>query len=89
MLLTKVDGAIMGPISKLMGFIFNALYNLFFGMGITSLAFSIIVFTVLIRLIMFPLSVKMTRSSKIQSYLQPEFQKIQKKYIQMIFILHV
>jgi len=80
MLLTKVDGAIMGPISKLMGFIFNALYNLFFGMGITSLAFSIIVFTVLIRLIMFPLSVKMTRSSKIQSYLQPEFQKIQKKY---------
>lgn len=80
MILTKVDGVIMGPISNLMGWIFNGLYDLFFGMGIHSIAFSIIVFTILIRLILFPLSVRSTRSSKVQAYLQPEFNKIQKKY---------
>ncbi len=80
MILTKVNSAIMGPLSKLMGLIFNALYNLFFGMGINSLALSIIVFTVLIRLLMFPLNLQSMKSSKIQAYLEPEFSAIRKKY---------
>lgn len=80
MLLTKYGGAFMGPVARLMGVIFNALYNLFSNFGIESIAVSVIVFTVLIRLLMFPLSVKQTRSSKIQEYLQPEFNKINRKY---------
>ena len=80
MILTKASGLIMGPISALMGWIFSLIYNLFYGLNIYSIGFSIIVFTVIIRLAIFPLSVKMTRNSKIQQYLQPEFNKITKKY---------
>jgi membrane protein insertase, YidC/Oxa1 family, C-terminal domain len=80
MILTQNSGMIMGPISKLLGFIFNAIYNLFFGMGVESIALSIVVFTIIVRLLMFPLNIKQTRSSKIQQYLKPEFNKINKKY---------
>jgi YidC/Oxa1 family membrane protein insertase len=70
----------MGPVSKLLGLIFNAIYTLFNGMGVESIALSIVVFTILIRLILFPFTLKQTRSSKIQTYLRPEFNKITKKY---------
>ena len=80
MILTQNSGIIMGPITKLLGFIFNAIYNLFNGMGVESIALSIVVFTIIIRLILFPFSLKTTKSSKIQQYLKPEFNKINKKY---------
>ena len=75
MILTQNSGIIMGPITKLLGFIFNAIYNLFNGMGVESIALSIVVFTIIIRLILFPFSLKTTKSSKIQQYLKPEFNK--------------
>ncbi|MBR6402919.1 MAG: membrane protein insertase YidC [Eubacterium sp.] len=80
MILTRTTGIIMGPVTWLLGTIFNALYNLFYGMGVESIALSIIVFTILMRLILFPFNLKTTRSSKIQQFLQPEFNKINKKY---------
>jgi len=80
MILTQADGIIMGPISKLLGVIFNAIYNLFFNYGVESIALSIVVFTIFVRLLIFPLNLRMTRSSKIQQYLRPEFNKINKKY---------
>ena len=70
----------MGPVTKLLGLLFNAIYTLFNGMGIESIALSIVVFTVIIRLLLFPFNLKTTRSSKIQQFLRPEFNKITKKY---------
>ena len=80
MILTQNTGIIMGPVTKLLGFIFNAIYNLFYGMGVESIALSIVVFTIVVRLILFPFQIKQTRSSKIQQHLRPEFNKITKKY---------
>lgn len=80
MILTKATGIIMGPLSRLMGWIFNLIYNLFYGLNIYSIGFSIIVFTFIVRLLLFPINLKTTKSSKIQQYLQPEFNKITKKY---------
>ncbi len=80
MILTQNTGVIMGPVTKLLGFIFNAIYTLFNGMGVESIALSIVVFTILVRLILFPFTLKQTRSSKIQQFLRPEFDKINKKY---------
>ena len=79
MILTK-SGGFLGPLSTLFGWIMNGIYNMFNSMGVVSIALSIIVFTVLMRLLMFPLSIKSTRSQKIQAHLRPEFQKITKKY---------
>ncbi len=80
MILTQSGGFLLGNLAKLFGWIMNGIYNLFNNMGVVTIALSIIVFTVVVRLLMFPLSIKSTRSSKIQQYLQPEFQKINKKY---------
>ena len=80
MILTQNTGIIMGPVTKLLGLLFNAIYTLFNGMGIESIALSIVVFTVIIRLLLFPFNLKTTRSSKIQQILRPEFNKITKKY---------
>lgn len=80
MVLTQATGIIMGPITWLLGTVFNAIYNLFFGMGVESIALSIVLFTIFVRLILFPFNLKTTKSSKIQQYLRPEFNKINKKY---------
>ena len=80
MILTQATGIIMGPITWLLGTIFNAIYNLFFAMGVESIALSIVLFTIFVRLILFPFNLKTTKSSKIQQHLRPEFNKITKKY---------
>ncbi len=80
MILTQATGIIMGPISWLLGKVFNAIYNLFYGFGVESIALSIVIFTIVIRLILFPFNLKTTKSSKIQQHLKPEFSKISKKY---------
>lgn len=80
MILSKPTGIIMGPVTKLLGIVFSAIYNVFFNMGVHSIALSIIVFTVLVRLLMFPLNLQTTKSSKVQQFLKPEFDKINKKY---------
>ena len=80
MILTQNTGIIMGPVTWLLGKIFNAIYTFFNGMGVESIALSIVVFTIVTRLILFPFNLKQTKSSKIQQYLKPEFNKITKKY---------
>ncbi len=80
MLLTQKSGIIMGPLTKLLGWILNFIYNGLSAIGIENIAVCIIIFTIIVRLCMYPLSLKSTRSSKIQQYLKPEFNKVYKKY---------
>ena len=79
MLLIKKTG-FFGPLYSFMGWIMDSIYNVLDKMGIASLGLSIIFFTIVVRLLIFPLSLKSTKSQKIQKYLQPEFNKINKKY---------
>ena len=75
------QGGILGPfawvLGKLLDFIYNLLAN---GDGIANLGLCIIIFTVIVKLIIFPLTFHQQQSSKINMALQPEIQKIQKKY---------
>ena len=80
MFLTQADGLIMGPISKLLGLLFNGIYVLSSNLGIVSIGLSIIIFTIVVRMCLLPSMFKQTRSSKIQAYIQPEINKINKKY---------
>ena len=79
MLLIKKTG-ILAPLYSFMGWIMNTIYNMLNSVGIANIGLSIIIFTIVVRLLMFPLTLKSTKSSKIQKYLQPEFNKITKKY---------
>lgn len=80
MFLTQADGLIMGPISKLLGLLFSGIYELSSNLGIVSIGLSIIIFTIVVRMCLLPSMFKQTRSSKIQQYIQPEINKINKKY---------
>lgn len=80
MFLTRHGGAIIGPIAAILGEIMNFVYNQLEKVGIMNLGICIIVFTIIVRLLIFPLSFKQTKSSKIMNYIQPEIAKATKKY---------
>lgn len=76
-----VQGGILGPFALLLGKLFNLIYNLLANdSGIANLGLCIIIFTVIVKLLLFPLNIKQQKSAKINSVIQPEIQKIQKKY---------
>ena len=50
------------------------------GKIVKSYTFSLIIITIIIRLLVFPLSMKMVRQSKVMKEMQPEMTKIQNKY---------
>ena len=54
MLLTAYNGAILGPIAKLLGWIMNGMYILMEKVGISNVGLSIILFTIVIYALMFP-----------------------------------
>jgi len=80
-LLTPYDGAILGPIAKLLGVIMDAIYmfmhNIF---GIENVGLSIILFTIVIYTLMLPLTYKQQKFSKLSQAMQPELKAIQEKY---------
>ena len=56
MLLTAYNGAILGPIAKVLGWVMNGIYALMSMIGIENVGLSIIIFTIVIYAILFPLS---------------------------------
>ena len=80
MLLTKSGGLIIGPISRLLGAILSLLYDGLSNIGIESIGIAIILFTILVRLLIFPMMYKQNKSSKITAVIQPEINKATKKY---------
>ncbi|NDL68087.1 YidC/Oxa1 family membrane protein insertase [Anaerotalea alkaliphila] len=79
--LTQSTTPILGQISQLFGMIMNGIYNLFEqGLGIQSLALTIVVFTIFSRVLMLPVAFKQQKSMKEMQVIQPEIKKIQDKY---------
>lgn len=78
--LTKSTTFIIGPIANIFGVIMDTIYNVFSSMGIVSLGFSIIVFTLIVRTLMLPLAFQQQKSMKEMQKIQPELKKLQSKY---------
>lgn len=79
-LLTAYDGAILGPIAKLLGWVMNGIYILMDKVGLNNVGLSIIIFTIVIYALMFPLTYKQQKFSKLSQKMNPELQAVQKKY---------
>ena len=77
---TKSGTPIIGQIAVVMGWIMNAIYKVLDMVGIQNLGLCIIIFSILIYLCMTPLQIKQQKFSKLSAIMQPEIQKIQKKY---------
>lgn len=79
-MLTQNSTFIIGDIAKIFGVIMDTIYNVFSSIGIESLGVSIIVFTLLVRVLMLPLAFKQQKSMKEMQKIQPDLKKLQDKY---------
>ena len=73
------DG-IFAPIEYVMNVILTALYSLTQTLGVPSYGLAIILLTVLIKLLVYPLTKKQLQSMKAMQRIQPQLQKLQEKY---------
>lgn len=73
-------GNILNPIAYVLGWIMNLIYTIFHWIGVQNIALSIFVFTFIVKTLMFPLTIKQQKFSRLQSRIAPEIQKIQEKY---------
>lgn len=75
------DWPIIHQISWLLGKVMNGIYNVMDGLfGIQNIGICIIIFTIIVYTLMIPLTIKQQKWSKMSSVMNPEIQKIQKKY---------
>ena len=78
--LTKYDGAIIGPVARLLGHIMEAIFSFTGLFGIINIGLSIIIFTIVIKALMIPLTVKQQKFTKMNAIINPEIQMINKRY---------
>ena len=79
LVLTKAGG-ILGPIAQILGWIMEALFRFTSTFGVMNIGLCIILFTIVMKLLMLPLTLKQHKSSKLMTVMQPELQAFHKKY---------
>ena len=80
LLLTKDTTPIIGQVASLLGYIMNGIFWLQSKIGLENIGLCIIFFTIVIYVLMLPLTVQQQKFSKLQSKMSPELQAVQKKY---------
>lgn len=78
--LTQYDGFILGPIAKILGYLMEGIFFVLDLIGIPNIGLSIILFTIVIYLLLMPLTIKQQKFSKLSAKMNPELQAIQAKY---------
>ncbi len=79
-LLTQDSGMIIGPVAKVLGWIMELIFNAIDSIGVPNIGLAIILFTVVVNLLMLPMTVKQQKFSKLSAKMNPEIQKINEKY---------
>ena len=79
-LLSQYDGKILGPIAKVLGWILNGIFVVIDKVGFPNVALAIILFTIVIYLLLTPLTIKQQKFSKLSAKMNPEIQAIQARY---------
>jgi len=78
--LQEFFSSIFYPIEELLGFVLETLYSLTDMLGIGSYGLAIILLTILVKMCLYPLTVKQIKSMKAMQELSPKMKKIQEKY---------
>lgn len=79
-LLSKSTWFIIKWVCEILGVVMNGIYIVLDAVGIPNIGLAIIFFTIIIYIIMTPIQIKQQKFSKMTAVMQPELQKIQKKY---------
>ena len=78
--LTTYQGAILGPIARLLGYILQGLYSVLSVVGIENTGICMILFTFIVNALMIPMQIKQQKFAKMSSVMNPELMAIQAKY---------
>ena len=76
----SIYNAIINPIAWVLGEILDVLFTGLHAIGLGNIAIAIIIFTLLVKVLMLPLTVKQSKMMKLNSIIAPEVKKIQEKY---------
>ena len=79
MVLTKA-GSILGPIATVLGYVMDIIFRFTSSFGVFNVGLCIILFTIVMKTLMIPLTIKQQKTTKLMSVMNPEIQAIQKKY---------
>ncbi len=79
-LLTKNSTFIISWVANLLGLIMEGIFNVLNLIGIPNIGLSIILFTIVVYLLMMPLTIKQQKFSKLSAKMNPELQAINEKY---------
>lgn len=80
LVLTQNDTFIIGDIAKLLGYIMEWIFSFTNLFGIQNFGFAIALFTIIVNLLMLPLTIKQQKFTRISAVMNPEIQAINKKY---------
>ena len=80
MLLTQSTTPIIGQIAVLLGYVMQFIFQALSSVGIQNIGLCIIIFTIIVRILLLPMTYKQQKFSKMSQVMQPEIQAIQKKY---------
>lgn len=72
--------SIFAPIENILHFAIEILYSMTENLGFGSYGLAIILLTVIIKILLYPLTAKQIKSMKAMQELQPELKKLQEKY---------
>ena len=79
-LLTQSSTPIIGQVAWVLGKIMEGIFTVLDFIGIPNIGLSIILFTIVVYLLMMPLTIKQQKFSKLSAKMNPEIQAIQAKY---------
>jgi len=79
-LLTQNSTPIIGQVAKLLGWIMNGIFYVIDKIGIPNVGLAIILFTIVVYLLLMPLTIKQQKFSKLSAKMNPELQAVQAKY---------
>lgn len=79
-LLTQNTTPIIGQVAKLLGWIMNGIFYVIDKIGIPNVGLAIILFTIVVYILLMPLTIKQQKFSKLSAKMNPELQAIQAKY---------
>lgn len=79
-ILTQDSTPVIGWVAKILGVIMDAIFNVLDFIGIPNIGLAIILFTIVVNLLMLPLTMKQQKFSKLSAKMNPELQAIQAKY---------
>ncbi len=77
---TQTNTPILKQLAIVMGYILDFIYRIFAHFDIYNIGLFIIVFTIVVRMLMLPMTIKQQKFTRLNSVMAPEIKKIQNKY---------